>query len=151
MLQATKCGDEVEHGKPAPDCFHATAAKIGVAAEDCLVVEDAPAGVQAATAAGMRVVVVPSIRDKEAYPKPDPKAAAGSCLMPAMIHCNSGVPASTVWCKICRETINSHFSRLHPHLQVMDRPAGSISAAEYISSIYQPVHTSGDDSLQMQC
>ena len=90
MLQATKCGDEVEHGKPAPDCFHATAAKIGVAAEDCLVVEDAPAGVQAATAAGMRVVVVPSIRDKEAYPKPDPKAAAGSCLMPATIHCNSG-------------------------------------------------------------
>ena len=83
MLQATKCGDEVEHGKPAPDCFHATADKIGVAPADCLVVEDAPAGVQAATAAGMRVVVVPSIRDKEAYPKPDPKAAAGRLLIAA--------------------------------------------------------------------
>ena len=40
-------------------------------------VEDAPSGVQAATAAGMRVVVVPSIRDKDAYPKPDPEASAG--------------------------------------------------------------------------
>ncbi len=88
MLQTTKCGDEVERGKPAPDCFHATAAKIGVAPEDCLVVEDAPSGVQAATAAGMRVVVVPSIRDKDAYPKPDPEATAGD----ASQHLRSPLP-----------------------------------------------------------
>ena len=77
MLQTTKCGDEVEHGKPAPDCFHAAAAKIGVAPKDCLVIEDSPTGVQAATAAGMRVVIVPSLTDKEAYPKADPETAAG--------------------------------------------------------------------------
>jgi len=84
-MQTTKCGDEVENGKPAPDCFHATAAKIGVAPEDCLVIEDAPAGVQAAIAAGMRVVVVPSIRDKDAYPKADPNAAEGRLAVHARI------------------------------------------------------------------
>ena len=68
----------MERGKPAPDCFYATAAKIGVAPEECLVIEDAPTGVQAATAAGMRVVVVPSLTDKEGYPAADPEARAGS-------------------------------------------------------------------------
>lgn len=79
-MQTTKCGDEVAHGKPAPDCFHETAAKIGVAPQDCLVIEDAPTGVQAATAAGMRVVVVPSLTDKDAYPKADPEAESGVIL-----------------------------------------------------------------------
>jgi len=40
-------------GKPAPDLFLHVAAKIGVLPADCIVVEDAPAGVAAATAAGM--------------------------------------------------------------------------------------------------
>lgn len=44
--------DQVEHGKPAPDCFLLAAEKLGVAAADCLVVEDAAKGVQAARAAG---------------------------------------------------------------------------------------------------
>jgi len=98
-MQTTKCGDEVENGKPAPDCFHATAAKIGVAPEDCLVIEDAPAGVQAATAAGMRVVVVPSIRDKDAYPKADPKAAAGRVANDALIDRQNGNEALP-WCTV---------------------------------------------------
>lgn len=48
--------DDVEHGKPAPDAFLAGAALLGVAAEDCLVVEDATAGVAAGRAAGATVV-----------------------------------------------------------------------------------------------
>jgi FGGY-family pentulose kinase/HAD superfamily hydrolase (TIGR01509 family) len=45
----------VENGKPAPDLFLKTAADMGVAPEDCLVVEDSPAGIIAAKKAGMRV------------------------------------------------------------------------------------------------
>ena len=46
-------------GKPAPDMFLLAAARLGVAADRCLVFEDAVPGVEAATAAGMQVVVVP--------------------------------------------------------------------------------------------
>ncbi|MFZ7091116.1 HAD family hydrolase [Primorskyibacter sp. 2E233] len=46
----------VKRGKPAPDLFLHAAEKIGVAPENCVVVEDSPAGIRAAKAAGMKVV-----------------------------------------------------------------------------------------------
>jgi pseudouridine-5'-monophosphatase len=58
---AVVLGDDprVRRGKPAPDIFLVAADAIGAAPSDCVVVEDAPAGVAAARAAGMRVVAVP--------------------------------------------------------------------------------------------
>jgi beta-phosphoglucomutase len=50
--------DEVARGKPHPDVFLAAAALIGVEAPRCLAFEDAPAGIRAAHAAGMRCVAV---------------------------------------------------------------------------------------------
>ncbi|NNE91381.1 MAG: HAD-IA family hydrolase [Verrucomicrobiales bacterium] len=50
----------VENGKPAPDMFLLAAEKMGVPAEDCLVFEDGNSGLQAAAAAGMEAVFVPS-------------------------------------------------------------------------------------------
>jgi HAD superfamily hydrolase (TIGR01509 family) len=47
-------GEEVEHGKPAPDLFLLAAERMGAAPADCVVVEDSPFGAQAACAAGMR-------------------------------------------------------------------------------------------------
>lgn len=49
---------DVEHGKPAPDIFLRAAERLGVAPRDCVVVEDAPPGVEAARAAGMGVAVL---------------------------------------------------------------------------------------------
>ena len=48
-------------GKPSPDMFLLAASKLGVPATECLVFEDAVPGIEAATAAGMRVVRVPRI------------------------------------------------------------------------------------------
>jgi sugar-phosphatase len=50
--------DDVAHGKPAPDCFLLAAQRLGVAPAQCLVWEDAAAGIAAAEAAGMGVVVI---------------------------------------------------------------------------------------------
>ena len=46
-------GEEVTHGKPAPDIFLETARRLGVAPQECVVLEDARNGVLAANAAGM--------------------------------------------------------------------------------------------------
>jgi beta-phosphoglucomutase family hydrolase len=53
---ATVSGADVTRGKPAPDIFLKAAAAVGVPPEACLVFEDAPAGIAAAQAAGMRAV-----------------------------------------------------------------------------------------------
>jgi len=54
-------GDDprVARGKPAPDIFLLAAAELGANPSSCLVIEDAPAGIAAAHAAGMQVVAVP--------------------------------------------------------------------------------------------
>lgn len=50
--------EDVSRGKPAPDCFLLAAERLGVAIADCLVFEDAPAGIAAAEAAGASLVVI---------------------------------------------------------------------------------------------
>ena len=50
--------DEVR-GKPAPDVYLSAARRLGVAAVNCLAVEDSPHGIASAKAAGMRCVALP--------------------------------------------------------------------------------------------
>jgi pseudouridine 5'-phosphatase len=61
VFSAVVLGDDprVGRGKPAPDIFLVAAACLGAPPAACIVIEDAPAGVIAARAAGMRVIVVP--------------------------------------------------------------------------------------------
>lgn len=47
---------QVPRGKPAPDLFFHAAAQMNVSPAECVVIEDSTAGVQAAIAAGMRVI-----------------------------------------------------------------------------------------------
>lgn len=58
FFRAVVTGGDVARGKPHPDIFLAAAEKLGVPPEECLVIEDAPAGVEAAHRAGMRVVAL---------------------------------------------------------------------------------------------
>ena len=54
--------EDYTHGKPDPEPFLVAAARLGIAPKDCLVFEDADAGIQSAEAAGMAWVRIPHTR-----------------------------------------------------------------------------------------
>lgn len=55
----------VAHGKPAPDIFLAAAAELGFSPKECIVIEDAPAGVVAGRAAGCFVIALGTTHKKQ--------------------------------------------------------------------------------------
>ena len=67
LFDAIADGNDVKNSKPAPDVFLKAAEKLGITPSDCMVVEDADAGVEAAVNAGMDVLAV-------GYAKTNPKA-----------------------------------------------------------------------------
>ena len=70
--QTMIAGEDVQRGKPAPDCFLLAAEKLGQHIEDCLVFEDAPAGIRAAEAAGAMLAIVTATHR---HPVPTPHHA----------------------------------------------------------------------------
>ena len=56
LLDAVADGNSVEHQKPAPDLFLHSAKQLGILPEQCVVVEDAAAGIEAARAGGFRSI-----------------------------------------------------------------------------------------------
>ena len=77
--------DLTERGKPHPDPYLAGAAALGADPADCLVIEDAPAGIQAARAAGMTVWAVTTTH------APDELAEADRVLLDAVEHVGRAV------------------------------------------------------------
>ena len=55
-FQAIVGREDVQTAKPAPDVYLAVATRLGVAPSDCCAIEDSPAGIEAAKAAGMTVI-----------------------------------------------------------------------------------------------
>jgi beta-phosphoglucomutase-like phosphatase (HAD superfamily) len=60
LFDAIAVAEDVERGKPAPDVYLLAARRLGLPPAQCLALEDAPNGVLAAKAAGMRCVAVPN-------------------------------------------------------------------------------------------
>lgn len=65
-LTAILSGEDLPTGKPDPTLFLETAGVLQVPPERCIVVEDAPAGVEAARSAGMRCIAVATTRSRAA-------------------------------------------------------------------------------------
>ncbi len=61
--------EDVSRGKPAPDGYLLAARRLGVDPSQCLIFEDAPAGIGAAQAAGIPVIV---ITDTHSHPLETP-------------------------------------------------------------------------------
>lgn len=97
--------EDVARGKPAPDCFRLAAERLGTTAERCLVIEDSPAGIASAEAAGAMVLVVTATHHR---PMESPHAAVtdyrGLVLEPLPdgaiaihAHAAAGSSASGTW------------------------------------------------------
>ena len=69
-------GDEIAHGKPAPDIYLEAARRLGVAPECCAAFEDSDAGTLSASRAGMLTFQVPDMKP----PSPEAAAAASHVL-----------------------------------------------------------------------
>ena len=65
IFSALVTGSDVKRKKPFPDIYLEGARRVGIDPKDCLVVEDAISGIQAAHAAGMDAVGVPTTFSKE--------------------------------------------------------------------------------------
>jgi sugar-phosphatase len=63
--------DDVKAGKPAPDGYLLAASRLDVKPSECVVIEDAPAGIQAGKSAGMRVIAVASTLTSEVLGQAD--------------------------------------------------------------------------------
>lgn len=75
VFAADLSGRDLEHGKPHPDIFLAASAALGLTPDECFVVEDAVAGIQAAKAGGIATLGVARADDA------DQLAAAGADLV----------------------------------------------------------------------
>jgi beta-phosphoglucomutase len=63
LFDANVCGRDLPKGKPDPAIFLAAAGELGMPPAACLVVEDAPAGIEAAHAGGMRALGIARVGD----------------------------------------------------------------------------------------
>ncbi len=66
-LSAIVTGRDVTRGKPDPQVFLLAAKQMAIAADRCVVVEDAPAGIEAARRAGMKSIALTSTHPAEAF------------------------------------------------------------------------------------
>lgn len=71
LFQAVLSGAELAAGKPDPMLFLMAAEALGLAPDRCVVVEDSPAGVEAAQRAGMHCIAVATTRKREALTAAD--------------------------------------------------------------------------------
>ncbi len=60
LMSTIVSGDQVENGKPAPDCYLLAAERLGVDPAECVAVEDTEAGISSAASAGVVCIAVPS-------------------------------------------------------------------------------------------
>lgn len=86
LFVASVTAEDVSRGKPDPEVFLKCAAALGLPPSDCVVFEDAPAGVEAARAGGIKVIGVLSTRTLEQLPGAVRYIHSFAEISPATLH-----------------------------------------------------------------
>ncbi|MFZ0286293.1 MAG: HAD family hydrolase, partial [Terriglobales bacterium] len=77
--QAMVTCSDVENGKPHPEPYLKGAGALSLAAADCVVIEDVPAGIRSGKAAGSRVIAVETTAEEEYLQRAGADWIVGSC------------------------------------------------------------------------
>ena len=75
FFSAIVTGEQVVHGKPAPEIYQLACRHLGISPEQALAIEDSPNGILSASRAGMQVVMVPDL----VQPSPDLSSLLTAC------------------------------------------------------------------------
>jgi mannitol-1-/sugar-/sorbitol-6-/2-deoxyglucose-6-phosphatase len=87
LFQHVVYGDDMAHGKPAPDIYFETARRLGVDPAACVGIEDSANGVRALHNAGMQIIAVPS----PGFTLPDDVLALAHRVLPSLEGFDVGV------------------------------------------------------------
>ncbi len=87
--------DLIQNGKPAPDGYLLAAKRLGVKPQDCIVMEDAPIGIEAGKAAGMRVIAIASTQPRETL-------AGADAVIPSLADLDLHIDASGIAIRLPR-------------------------------------------------
>jgi beta-phosphoglucomutase family hydrolase len=90
FFQVIVSGEEVIHGKPDPAVFLVAAKRLGIVPADCVVIEDALVGIEAAKRAGMAVLAVATTNPLEALSSADAAIGSMAAVTPARLAALAG-------------------------------------------------------------
>lgn len=65
------CADDITIGKPDPEGYLKAQSRLGIAKEDCVIIEDTPSGVAAAKASGIRCIAVTNTHSSDTLKEAD--------------------------------------------------------------------------------
>ena len=102
LFDAVVCGEDVAHGKPAPDTYLLAAERLGLPPAACVAVEDSYNGVRSACNAGFAAVMVP-----DQVPENDEMRAIAAAIVPRI----EDVPAAVEELDCARAPANSTAER----------------------------------------
>ncbi len=99
--------DDVTHGKPDPSIFLLAAGRLGIPPHECLVIEDALVGIEAARRAGMPVLAVATTNPLAALGTATGAVASLASVGPAQLRRTAGNHASKSAACTATQTVNS--------------------------------------------
>nr|WP_292351267.1 HAD family phosphatase [Methanomethylovorans sp. PtaU1.Bin093] len=96
-------GDDIDNGKPAPDPYLKAVEMLAMQKNECIVIENAPVGVQAAKAAGLCCIAVPTYLEPQELLQADLVVMDHDLLMDFLLDLRAGTPEACI--KECAHSV----------------------------------------------
>lgn len=103
LFSVVVTGDDVANGKPAPDPYLKALEMLNMQKNECIVIENAPVGIQAAKAAGLCCIAVPTYLDPQELHQADLVAMDHDLLIDLLLNLNSATPEACI--KECAHSV----------------------------------------------